>query len=199
MHSRFRETSLLDFLTDTTCSSPSGTSRSRDPVPRFTGTKELQSIANKPINALNRDLRISLMASTKPPFEFKSNGFRRPDLFGCCNPIIHIESYSFVSNMVSQFLLHDQPPRSTLSLQYCPSHHHRPPSRRWAAPTKLWPERQRGCEIGMGYIIGLGKHGMDHKLKQGTPQKYKSKRLWEYAVQTCVWRRFSISSGPIAK
>lgn len=76
---RFRDNSLLDLRTETTFSSPSGTSMSRDPVPRFTGTNEEQRIAMKPTDEWYFDLNTSLIARTNPPLEFKSNGFLLPD------------------------------------------------------------------------------------------------------------------------
>ena len=77
-HPRFRDRSLLDFRTETTCSFPSGTNIFRDTVALFTGTKELQHMANIATSRSNRDLKINFAAKTNPPFEFKSIAFRRP-------------------------------------------------------------------------------------------------------------------------
>lgn len=82
----FRLRSLLDLLTDGIFSSPSGTRRSRAPVPLFTGTNDEQHSANTPIRSFQDPLSISFIANTIPALEFKSSGFRRPDVAAFLRP-----------------------------------------------------------------------------------------------------------------
>ena len=73
-----RAKSLFDLLTDGIPSSPSGTSKSLPPVPLFTGTNDEQQTAKTAIRLLKEDLKINLMARTKPALLFKSKGLRFP-------------------------------------------------------------------------------------------------------------------------
>ena len=198
LHSRLRETSLLDFLTDTTCSSPSGTSRSRDPVPRFTGTNELQSIANKPITALKRDLRISLMASTRPPFEFKSNGFRRPDLLAVAAPSSISKPTAVYPTWSANFAIRPTPEKYSITsiLSFTPS----PSSIQETSNTKkimTWKATRLRNQHGLR--LWFGKTWDGSSIKTGYP--------WTISIQASLGirsanmrlKKISVSSGPIAK
>ena len=82
----FRERSLLLFRTLTTFSSPSGTKIDRDPVPRFTGTKDEQQTAKIATSISIRDLKTNLIAKTSPALELRSKLLRFPFFFDCLAP-----------------------------------------------------------------------------------------------------------------